>query len=87
MGSVQKIDREKSENSVLPVFKKMEKCKLLEQVFFERTHLKQNNFDDKFFKEVNNECQNVKANLNTQVGRENLDSDIIYKKWRQLSKR
>ena len=73
-----KLTEKRSENSVLPVFEKMEKCKLLEQVFFEGTHLKQNNFDDKFVKEMNNECQNLKVNLNTRVGRENLNSDIIY---------
>ena len=40
--------------------------------------LSRNNFDDKFFKEVNSECQNIKDNLNTIDGRENFNSDIIY---------
>ena len=43
-----------------------------------RFSFKQNNFDDKFFKEVNSECQNIKDNLKTLDGRENFNSDIVY---------
>ena len=51
---------------------------MLEQVFFEGTHLKQNNFDENFFKEINSECQTIKDNLNAFDGRENFNADIMF---------
>ena len=61
-----------------PVFENKEKCELLEQVFFEGTHLKQNNFDENFFKEINSECQTIKDNLNAFDGRESFNADIMF---------
>ena len=51
---------------------------MLEQVFFKGTHLKQNNFDENFFKEINSECQTIKDNLNAFDGRENFNADIMF---------
>ena len=62
----------------IPVFENKEKCELLEQVFFQGTHLKQNNFDENFFKEINSECQTIKDNLNAFDGRENFNADIMF---------
>ena len=62
----------------IPVFENKENCELLEQVFFEGTHLKQNNFDENFFKEINSECQAIKDNFNAFDGRENFNADIMF---------
>ena len=53
----------------IPVFENKEKCEWLEQVFLKGSHLKQNNLDENFFKEINSECQAVKDNFNAFDGR------------------
>ena len=76
-----KLTDKKTEKTVLPwldvdgipVFENKEKGELLEQVFFKGTHLKQNNFDENFFK-----CQTIKDNLNAFDGRENFNADIMF---------
>ena len=40
--------------------------------------MKQNNFDENFFKEINSECQAIKDNLNALDGRENFNADIMF---------
>ena len=41
-------------------------------------HLKDNNFDENFFKNINEECQSLKDNLDFSEGVENFNADIMY---------
>ena len=81
-----KLTEKKEENTVLPlvggdgkpVFTKENKCELLKEVFFEGEHLKDNSFDEDFYKSTNEKCQRVKENLDLSEGVTNFNMDIVY---------
>ena len=81
-----KLTEKREENTVLPlvggggkpVFTKENKCELLKEVFFEGEHLKDNSFDEDFYKLTNEKCQRVKENLDLSEGVTNFNMDIVY---------
>ena len=61
-----------------PVFAKDEKCELLKDVFFKGSHLKDNCFDEDFYKSTNEKCQKVKENIDLSEGVATFNTDIVY---------
>lgn len=80
------VYRKMTENSVLPlihkdgipIFDAKEKCQVLQEVFFEGAHLKDNNFDQNFFDEITHRCQGIAREIDLTNDQDSFNADFLY---------
>ncbi|MEW8545066.1 MAG: reverse transcriptase domain-containing protein, partial [Candidatus Thiodiazotropha sp.] len=79
-----KMTDKQTNNTILPLihedrpaaFANSEKCEILQEVFFEGSHLKNNQFDTEFYSKITDECSRISRNLDLSEDIDGFNDEI-----------